>query len=38
MRRQTDAKEVTAEHFEWLFVNTVFKRLDSGDVKNLNRA
>ena len=38
VRRQSDAKEVTAKPSVWLFVNTVFKRLDSGDVKILNRA
>jgi len=36
MRRQGDAKDVTAKPSEWLFVNTVFQRLDSGDVKILN--
>jgi len=30
---QSDAKEVTAKPLEWLFVNTVFQRMDSGDVK-----
>jgi len=38
VRRQSDAKEVTAKPSVWLFVNAVFKRLDSGDVKILNRA
>jgi len=38
VRRQSDAKEVTGETSAWLFANTVFKRLDSGDVKILNRA
>jgi len=38
VRRQSDAKEVTAKPSAWLFVNTVFKRLDSGDAKILNRA
>jgi len=38
VRRQSDAKEVTAEPSAWPFVNTVFKVLDSGDVKILNRA
>jgi len=38
VRRQSDAQEVTAKPSAWLFVNTVFKRLDSGDVKVLNRA
>jgi len=38
VRMLSDAKEVTAKHSAWLFVNTVFKTLDSGDVKILNRA
>jgi len=38
VRRQSDAKQLTAEPSAWLFANTVFKRLDSGDVKILNRA
>ena len=38
MPRQSDAKEVTTKHSEWLFVSTVFKRLDCGEVKILNRA
>jgi len=38
VRRQSDAKEVTAKPSAWLFVNIVFKRLYSGDVKILNRA
>ena len=38
VRRLSDAKEVTAKPSAWPFVNTVFKRLDSGDVKILNRA
>jgi len=38
MRRQSDAKEVTAKSSECLFVNIVFKRLDRGDIKILNRA
>jgi len=37
-RMISDTKEVTVKPVEWLFVNTVFKRLDSGDVKILNRA
>jgi len=35
---QSDAKEVTAKLLEWLFVNIVFQRMDSGDVKILSRA
>ena len=38
VRRQSDAKQVTAKPSAWLFVNTAFKRFDSGDVKILNRA
>jgi len=38
MRRQSDVKELIAKPSAWLFVNTVFKRLDIGDVKILNRA
>jgi len=38
VRRQSDAKEVTAKPSAWLFANTVFKRLDSGDIKILSRA
>ena len=38
VRRQSDAKEVIAKPSAWRFVNTVFKRLDSGDVKILSRA
>ena len=38
VRRQSDTKEVIAKPSAWLFVNTVFKRLDRGDVKILNRA
>ena len=38
MRRQSDAKEVTAKSSECFFVNIVFKRLDRGHVKILNRA
>jgi len=38
VRRQSVAKEVTGEPSAWIFANTVFKRLDSGDVKILNRA
>jgi len=38
VRRQSYEKEVNAKHSAWLFVNTVFKRLDSGDVEILNRA
>jgi len=38
VRRQSDAKELTAKPSAWLFANKVFKRLDSGDVKILNRA
>jgi len=34
---KSGAKEVAAKPSAWLFVNTVFKRLDSGDVKTLNR-
>jgi len=37
VRRLSDAKEVTAKPSAWLFVKTIFKRLDSGDVKILNR-
>ena len=38
VRRLSDAKEVAARPSAWLVVKTVFKRLDSGDVKILNRA
>jgi len=38
VRRQSVAKKLTAKHSAWLFAITVFKRLDSGDVKSLNRA
>ena len=38
VQRQSHANEVTAKPSAWLFVKTVFKRLDSGDVKILNRA
>jgi len=38
VRRQSYAKEVAAKPSSWHFVKTVFKRLDSGDVKILNRA
>ena len=38
VRKQSDAKELTAKPSAWLFVNTVFKRLDSGDVEILNKA
>ena len=38
VRRRSDAKEATVKTSAWLFVKTVFKRLDSGDVKILNRA
>jgi len=38
VRRQSDAKEVTVKPSAWLFVKIVFKRLDSGEVKILNRA
>jgi len=34
---KVDAKDVNAKPSAWLFANTVFKRLDSGDVKILNR-
>ena len=37
VRRRSDAKELTAKPSAWLFGDTVFKRLDSGDVKILNR-
>jgi len=37
-RRQSDAKELTAKTSALLFANTVFKRLEGGDVKILNRA
>jgi len=36
--RRSDAKELNAKPSAWLFADTVFKRLDSGDVKILNRA
>jgi len=36
-RRLSDAKDVTVKPSAWLFVKAVFKRLDSGDVKILNR-
>jgi len=35
---QSDVIEVTAKPSAWLFADTVFKRLDSGGVKILNRA
>ena len=38
VRRQSHAKEVNAKLSAWIFANTVFKRLDSRDVKILNRA
>ena len=38
MRRRSDAKELTAKPSAWLSTDTVFERLDSGDVKILNRA
>ena len=38
VRRRRDAKELTAKPSAWLFADTVFIRLDSGDVKILNRA
>jgi len=38
VRKQSDVKELTAKPSAWLFVNTVFKRFDSGDVKILNKA
>jgi len=38
VRRQSDANELTAKSLPWIFANTVFKRLGSGDVKILNRA
>jgi len=38
VRRQSYAKEVNAKPAAWLFANTVFKRLDSGDANILNRA
>ena len=38
VRRRSDAKELTAKSSAWLFADTVFKRLDSGDVEILNRA
>jgi len=38
VRRRSDAIEVTVKTSAWLFVKTVFKRLDSGDVEILNRA
>jgi len=38
VRRQSDAKEVTAKPSAWLFLNAVFKRMDSGDVKIWNKA
>jgi len=38
VRRLSDAKVLTAKPSAWGFVNTVFKRLDGGDVKILNRA
>ena len=37
VRGRSDAKELTAKPSAWLFADTVFKRLDSGDVKILNR-
>ena len=38
VRRQSYAKEVNAKPSAWLFATTVFKRLDSRDVKILTRA
>jgi len=38
VQRRSDAKELIAKPSAWLFADTVFKRLDSGDVKILNRA
>jgi len=38
VRRRSDAKELTAKPSAWLSTDTVFERLDSGDVKILNRA
>jgi len=38
VRRRSDAKELTAKPSARLFADTVFKRLDSGDVKLLKRA
>jgi len=38
VRRLSDAKDVNAKPSAWLFANTVFKRLDSGEVKILNKA
>ena len=38
VRRRSDAKELTTKPSACLFADTVFKRLDSGDVKILNRA
>jgi len=38
VRRRSAAKELTAKPSAWLFAGTIFKRLDSGDVKILNRA
>ena len=37
VRGQIDAKELTAKPSAWLFADTVFKRLDSGNVKILKR-
>ena len=34
VRRQTDAKEVTAKPSVWLFVNTVFEIFDSDRMYN----
>jgi len=35
LRRQSYAKEVNAKPSAWIFANTIFKRLDNGDVKIL---
>jgi len=38
VRRQSHAKEEAPKPSAWLFLKTVFKMLDSGDVKILKRA
>jgi len=38
VERRSDAKELTSKPSAWLFADTVFKGLGSGDVEILNRA
>jgi len=38
VRRRRDAEKLTAKSSVWLVADTVFKGLDCGDVKILNRA